>query len=294
VSHNARAGEINAPIATAADGTSVRAAAEGEGRVILILHPGMDTGKSYARVAASLARRYRVIRLHRRQYRLDLKSDPLRGSPCTVAEEVDHVLAVVQAAGTPVLLFGHSSGGTIALEALVASPMSFVGGMIYEPAAVLNRADGLHLAGDRIAHNGEVGEGVRRARQALMEGRPGKAIGICTQVITGWPSALTAPAGALTALVPAYRRLIPCQVDDLEAMERLGLRLDAYATLDLPVAMIGGERSPDINKEMVAAVADALPRVERMTLRGQGHTSHVRDPQQLVKVIETFADRAFD
>ena len=70
------AGETNLLIATAADGTSVRAEAEGEGRVILILHPGMDTGKSYAQVAARLGRQRRVIRLHRRQYRLDLKTDP--------------------------------------------------------------------------------------------------------------------------------------------------------------------------------------------------------------------------
>jgi pimeloyl-ACP methyl ester carboxylesterase len=206
-----------------------------------------------------------------------------------VADEVEHVLAIVKAVGVPVFLYGHSSGGTVALEALVASPSSFVGGMIYEPAAVLDGVGGLHLAGDRIARNGEVGEGLRRAWQALVEGRPGRAIGICTHMITGWPKVLTTPAGALTALVPAYRRLIPCQIDDLEAMERLGLRLDAYARLDLPVAMVCGERSPDVNKAMVAAVADVLPKVTRMTLSRQGHTSHVRDPEQLVKVIETFA-----
>jgi hypothetical protein len=55
----------------ASDGTGVLAEVEGEGRVILILHPGMATSKNYAKVAARLARRYRVIRLHRRQYRLD-------------------------------------------------------------------------------------------------------------------------------------------------------------------------------------------------------------------------------
>ena len=288
------AGENNLLIATAADGTSVRATVEGAGRVILTLHPGMDTGKSYARVAARLARRYRVIRLHRRQYRLDLKTDPLRGSPCTVAEEVDHVLAIVEAVGAPVFLFGHSSGGPVALEALVASPSSFVGGMIYEPASVINGADGLHLAGDRIERNGEVGEGLRRARQALEAGKPGKAIGIFTQVIAGWPGFLANTGGALTALVPAYRRLIPCQIDDLEAMERLGVRLDAYARLNLPVAMVCGERSPDFNKEMVAAVASVLPMVERITLSRQGHTCHVMDPDQLVKVIERSADRVFE
>ena len=288
------AGETTWLRATATDGTSVRAEAEGEGRVILILHPGMDTGKSYAQVAARLARRYRVIRLHRRQYRLDLKTDPLRGSPCTVGEEVDHVLAMVKAVEAPVFLFGHSSGATVALEALVTSPVSFAGGMIYEPASVLESADVLHLSGDLIERNGEVGEGLRRARLALVKGQPGTAIGIFTQVVAGWPSFLANPAGALTALVPAYRRLIPCQIDDLEAMERLGVRLDAYSRLNLPVAMVGGERSPDANKEMVAAVADVLPRVERITLSGQGHTCHVRDPQKLAEVIETFAKRIFE
>jgi pimeloyl-ACP methyl ester carboxylesterase len=287
------AGETTPLLATAADGTSVRAEAQGEGRVILILHPGMDTGKSYAQVAARLGKRYRVIRLHRRQYRLDLKTDPLRGSPCTVAEEVDHVLAIVKAVGTPVLLFGHSSGGPVALEALVASPSSFVGGMIYEPASVIKSAKGLHLSEDRIERNGEVGEGLKRARQALVAGQPGTALGIFTQVIAEWPSFLANPAGVLTALIPAYRRLIPCQIDDLEAMERLGVRLDAYSKLNLPVAMVCGERSPDCNKEMVAAVADVLPWVERIDLRGQGHGCHVRDPKKLAGVIETFANRVF-
>lgn len=159
--HKGNTSETTLLLTTAADGTSVRAEAQGAGRVILILHPGMDTGKSYAQVAARLARRYRVIRLHRRQYRLDLKTDPLRGSPCTVAEEVDHVLAIVKAVGAPVFLFGHSSGATVALEALVASPSSFVGGMIYEPASVVKSADGLHLSEDRIERNGEVGESLR-------------------------------------------------------------------------------------------------------------------------------------
>ena len=291
--HTRNAGETTKLLASAADGTSVRAEVEGEGHVILILHPGMDTGKSYAQVAARLSRRYQIIRLHRRQYRLDLKTDPLCGSPCTVVEEVDHVLAIVKAVGVPVLLFGHSSGGTVALEALVASPSSFAGGMIYEPASVIESTDGLHLSKERIERNGEVGEGLRYARQVLVEGKPGAAIGMFTQVVAGWPSFLANLAGALTALLPAYRRLIPCQIDDLETMERLGVRLDAYSKLNLPVAMLGGERSPDCNKEMVDAVADVLPRVERIELRGQGHACHVRDPKKLATVIETFAKRIF-
>jgi pimeloyl-ACP methyl ester carboxylesterase len=276
--------------ATAADGTSVRAEDEGAGQVILILHPGMTTAQSYTRVAAKLGRRYRVIRLYRRQYRLDLKTDPRHGSPCTVADEVEHVLAVVKAVGTPVFLYGHSSGGLVALEALVASPSSFAGAMIYEPALVIDGPGGLHLAGDQIAHNGEVGDGLRQARQALAAGKPGRAIGIFTHLVTGWPPVWANTTGALTALVPAYRRLIPCQIDDLDAMERIGLRLDAYSHLSLPVALVCGERSPDRNKDMVTAVAGVLPQVKRITLSRQAHVSHVTDPKQLAHVMETFAD----
>ena len=127
-----------------------------------------------------------------------------------------------------------------------------------------------------------------------MPGKPGAAIGMFTQMVTGWPSFLASPARALTALVPAYRRLIPCQIDDLEAMERLGIRLDAYSRPNLPVAMVCGERSPDFNKEMVAAVTDVLPRVERIPLSGQGHGCHVRDPKKLAEVMETFANRVFE
>ena len=288
------AGKSRLLIATSEDGTSVRAEVEGEGQVILILHPGMDTGKSYARVAAILAKRYQVIRLHRRQYRLDLKADPLHGSPCTVVEEVEHVLAVVKAVETPVFLYGHSSGGPVALEALVASPSSFAGAMIYEPASVINSDGVLNLAGDKIERNGEISEGLKNARQALSAGKPGKALGIFTQIAAGWPEFLANIAAELVALIPAYRLLIPCQIDDLEAMERLGLRLDAYSKLNLPIAVVIGEKSPNSNKEMAAAIAGALPIVERKTLRGQGHACHTRDPEQLARVIETFAERVLD
>jgi hypothetical protein len=65
--------------AVAADGTTVRARDEGRGPAILILHPGMETGTRYKKVARILEDRFRVIRLHRRQYRLDLKRDPIIG-----------------------------------------------------------------------------------------------------------------------------------------------------------------------------------------------------------------------
>src|SRR5262245_11075602 len=112
---------------TAKDGTEVRAVDQGRGPAILIVHPGFDDGSSWHRVAARLADRFRVVRLHRRQYRLDLP-----GGPCAIDQEVDDVLALAGLIGEPVLVVGHSSGAVVALEALAASD-AFAGAVLYEP-----------------------------------------------------------------------------------------------------------------------------------------------------------------
>jgi hypothetical protein len=58
------------------------------------------------------------VRLHRRQYRLDITT----GSPCSIAQEVDDGRAVARLIDEPMLVVGHSSGEVVALEAMVASP----------------------------------------------------------------------------------------------------------------------------------------------------------------------------
>jgi pimeloyl-ACP methyl ester carboxylesterase len=71
------------------------------------------------------------VRLHRRQYRLDIKR------ACSIAQEAEDVLAIARVIGDPVLLVGHSSGGVVALEALAALPSTFAGAVLYEPPVVI-------------------------------------------------------------------------------------------------------------------------------------------------------------
>jgi pimeloyl-ACP methyl ester carboxylesterase len=88
------------------DGSDIRAFDEGSGPVILVLHPGLDDGRGWGKVAKRLMSRFRVIRIHRRQYREDLK----QGTRVSIAQEVDDVTAVVKAVGEPMIVVGHSSG----------------------------------------------------------------------------------------------------------------------------------------------------------------------------------------
>jgi pimeloyl-ACP methyl ester carboxylesterase len=146
--------------ATSADGTDVINLDQGSGPDLLILHGGLSDESAYDKVAAKLTDRFRVVRVRRRIYRLELPVDPA----ISFARQVDDVLAVARAIDEPVLLMGHSSGAILALETLVADPTPFVGAAFYEPPIVTDGPVG--------------GDALGLTRTALAAGKPGRALSI--------------------------------------------------------------------------------------------------------------------
>lgn len=258
-----------------ADGAGVRATDEGRGRVIVILHPGLDDGSSWKRVATLLAENYRVLRVHRRQYRLDVPP------PITMGDEAADVLALARGIGKPVVLIGHSSGAVAALEALAAAgddeAQLFAGAILYEPPLVIDEPLG--------------GEANDRARVAIEEGKPGRAMQIFTRDIVRLPAWQAVWAAAFVTVVPKFRRLMPRQVDDCAAIDALGSRLDAYSRIQTPVLLLGGDSSPAHLSDRLDALQRALPRVERTLLEKQGHSAHYSDPQLVSGLVDRFASK---
>jgi pimeloyl-ACP methyl ester carboxylesterase len=259
--------------AEAADGSSVWAYDEGHGPVVLILHGGMDDGSSWRRVAARLAPRFRVLRVHRRQYRSDLTA----GSGCTMAEEVEHVTALVRAIGEPMVIVGHSSGAVLALEALVAAPSAFGGAVLYEPPCVIGPPLG--------------GEALGRARAAIAAGEPGTALAIFVRDIVLMSASTAGLTKLMVALSPRVRRMARHQIDDCAAIDQLGNRLDAYATITVPTILLGGDRSPAHLGERLDALKRVLPNAERVVLHGQGHAANALAAGKVANIIAGFADR---
>ncbi|GAA4893893.1 pimeloyl-ACP methyl ester carboxylesterase [Stackebrandtia albiflava] len=259
--------------ATALDGTGVRAFDEGRGPVILFLHGGMDEGASWKKVAARLASRFRVLRLHRRQYRRDLKAR----EACTMAEEVAHVRALVESIDEPMLIVGHSSGAVLALEALVALPEAFAGAVLYEPPCVVGPPLG--------------GEALTRAQAAMAAGRPGRALAVFLRDIVRAPAWTAWMTGVCVPVFPQLARLAPHQLDDCEAIDGLGLRLDAYARIGVPVVLLGGERSPAHLGERLDALERAIPETERVRMRRQGHAANSLAPGKVAEIVGEFGDR---
>jgi len=93
-------------------------------------------------------------------------------------------------------------------------------------------------------------------------------------------------------LVRRLRPLVPRQLDDVDAIDALGVRLDAYSRIEVPTVFLRGDRSPRVRTEKLV---DAMPHVERVTvLRGQGHGANDRAPGRVADVIADFAAKVFE
>lgn len=256
-------------------GAAIEGYVEGAGPGILFLHPGMDDARSWSRVTGRLADRFRAVRLHRRTYRLDLAVDP----STSLSAEVADVLAAADALGPPVLLVGHSSGGVVALEALLAARSKFVGAVVYEAPVPVDGPLG--------------GEALERVKQALTRKGPGPAMRIFMREIVRYPAWLSWIFGLLAGAFPSLRLRVPRQIIDCEAIDRNGVRLDAYAGIEVPVLMLVGERSPLHLARRTEALEAAIPQARVVRLAGQEHTANRRAPALVARLIADFASEVF-
>jgi pimeloyl-ACP methyl ester carboxylesterase len=200
---------------------------------------------------------------------------PPRGAAAMAAEVAD-LLAIAEAVQEPLLVVGHSSGEVVALEGALRH--RFAGLLLYEPPVAVDRPIG--------------GEALVRARAALDRGDPHAAM-----VIHARDVVRAGRLGALAfRLVPAVGRTLIAhaegQIADDEALESLGVGVERYAAVDVPVLLLGGARSPAHLRAGLDALAAVLPRLDSVVvLQKQGHVATLRAPEQVAAVIGDFADR---
>ena len=247
----------------------------GRGPAILLIHGGSNDGSAWSRVVEALPADLRSLRYDRYLYR----TTPVTGGADAMEHEVDDVLAIADAVDGPLLVVGHSSGAVVALEA--ALRRDFAGLLLYEPPV----AD--------VAPIG--GEALRRARAALDAGDPDQAIAIHLREIVGGPATLVALMKVLPPVRRAMRRLAAGQIADDEALESLGVGLERYRRVTLPVVLLGGGRSPAHLRRRLTALAEVLPTVDSVVIMPtQGHIATLRSPREVAGIIAEFARRVLD
>ncbi|WP_329122150.1 alpha/beta fold hydrolase [Streptomyces sp. NBC_01465] len=261
-------------LAVSEDGTPITALDEGTREisasrpVLLVVHPGGSDISTWDAVARSLAADFRVVRVRRRIYvsGADIAPDH------SMADEAADILAVARLLGPrPVFLVGHSSGAVAALEAARAEPSAFGGLFLYEPPlptrSLLAGVAGL------------------RARAAIDAGDPVEAMRIHMRDVVRMPAPEVDGMFADPRIAAAFAVHAAAQITDDEALDALGVGIDRFKGLELPVTLLEGDQSPEHLRERTADLAAVLPDARIVTLVGEGHIAQLTAPDRLESAI---------
>ena len=142
------------------DGTQIAYDSTGRGPVVILVLGALNSRKSGAKLAKLLASRFTVISFDRRG-----RGDSTDTAPYSPQREVEDIAALIGAVGEPVYLYGHSSGGALALEAAIALRKKVRKLAIYEVPYTL----------DANARK-DANEYYRRLKKLLASGQRGDAV----------------------------------------------------------------------------------------------------------------------
>jgi pimeloyl-ACP methyl ester carboxylesterase len=232
---------------TSADGTRIAHEVVGAGPPVVIVTGAFCDRASPEPLARLLSAQFRVVTYDRRG-----RGDSGDTPPYAVAREIDDLVSVIDAAGGDVMIYGHSSGAILALEAAAAGArISRLA--VYEPPyvsrsepAVAERIRALAASGDRSG-----------AAEAFLRltGMPDEIVAMI-QASPGWPHML-----GLAHTLPY----------DLAITGDATVPVARFSKISIPTLVANGGASPDEMRRGAATLAAALPGAQHVTCEGQGH-----------------------
>ena len=198
-------------------------------------------------------------------------------------DEVDFIEPVLDRAGSPMLLVGHSYGAAVALLAALAMPGRVRALALYEPtlfslieaqAPQPNDADGIRNA-------------VAQSSAALDAGDKDAAAGYFIDYWMGagsWAQTPEPRRPSIAASVANIRRWA-------HALFTEPTPLEAFRSLDMPVLYMTGKRSTASAHGVARLLAPALPGVELLEFDKLGHMGPITHPDVVNEAIARFLQR---
>lgn len=239
---------------TSKDGTELAYDVSGAGPALVYI-TGAICFRKFRPVAADAAvfsTRFTVYNYDRRG-----RGDSGNTMPYAVEREIDDIEAVIDAAGGSAILYGHSSGAALALEAAARMPHKIAGLVIYDASYVHDEAEQVSYA--QLA--AKIGNLLERREH-------GRALKVFLQGI-GMPR----PFIALLPLFPGWKTmkaLAPTLMYDIGITEVLP-PLERFTSIDLPVHVTVGAKSPASLHQVARQLAEAIPHSTHRMLAGQDH-----------------------
>ncbi|BCB87183.1 alpha/beta fold hydrolase [Phytohabitans suffuscus] len=258
-------------IVASADGTPIAYESTGDGPPVVLVGGAFNDRTTVSALAATLAPRVTAIAYDRRG-RGDSGDN---ADAFAVEREIEDLAALIAAAGGRASLFGHSSGGVLALEA-AAQGLPVERLAVYEAPFVV---DGLRpLPAEGTAE---------RVRALIAEERRDDAVCLFLTEQVAVPAEMVDGMRASPAwpFLVGLAHTLP--YDIALCGPDLTVPTDRLAKIAVPTLTMAGGASPAWFPAAAQAVADAIPGASYRTIEGQDH-GVLHNPEALREPLLTF------
>jgi len=254
-----------------ADGTAIAYDQAGHGPLLIIVDGAMNTRSSGSKpqLVELLAARFTVLSYDRRG-----RGDSGDTQPYAAGREIEDIEALIDQAGPAACLYGHSSGGCLALDAAAQLGPKVSKLAMYE--APYN---------DDPAFQQAWAQYLEQLASALAGNRRGDAVAAFMRLVG-------MPAGQVEAMRqapfwPGMEAIAPTLAYDHAGVigQDPSVPVKRAAQVDVPALVVYGTASPPFMAETATTLSKALPHAELRALDGQDHNV---DPAVLAPVLTAF------
>jgi pimeloyl-ACP methyl ester carboxylesterase len=245
--------------ARSADGTKIAYDRTGDGPVLILAGGALNNRHSADALIPHLTEKFSLVTFDRRG-----RGDSTDTPPYAPVREVEDLKALIDAVGGSAMVFGHSSGAVLSLEA-AADGAAITRLAVYEPP---------YLTG-----NAETRSATARAVQAALDaGDRGTAVEIFIRGtgVAFDPAMKTQP---WFAGLEAVAHTLPY---DLALVGDSSVPIERLAKITAPTLGLYGSASPEWAPASISAVVGAIPGATQKVLEGQ---THAADPTVLAPVL---------
>jgi pimeloyl-ACP methyl ester carboxylesterase len=253
----------------------------GAGEPVVLLHSGGLSGRQWRRLRDLLSPDRRVIVPDLLGY--GASSPWPVGEPFAMEQDLEALRALLDHAGGPAHLVGHSYGGLLALKLAIERPAAARSLALYEPVAfgLLDRA--------ADADAWALLEAIPLAYDAT---GPGGVDEAWLSSFVGWWNGSGAWASLGAEAKAGFRATGWKVFSEVSSLMADRTPREAYAAVTAPALLMGGERSPMPAGRVLERLAAALPRATRHGFPGFGHMAPVSHAAAVNEAIAAHVARA--
>jgi pimeloyl-ACP methyl ester carboxylesterase len=250
---------------------------EGRGTPILLAHCSTGSGAQWKALSARLATRFRLIAPDHIGYG---RTSPYSGPSPVIEREIATMMALMDIAGSPAHLIGHSYGGSILARVAVRAPERTRSLTLIEPTLFyLLRQSG------RVAEHADIQAVAERVTQYVDAGDLSEGARAFIDYWTG-PGAYERMDERLRTSIaqsmPKLRREWP------ESFAPWGATIEALSALRLPILLISGQQTTPPALAVTAILRQVWPVASHVEVAGAGHMSPITHAGHVNASIEDF------